>query len=239
MLHRTQQKDKIHCQALQNILFTKHQLLHLLKLNNGFQVTDTLSHLKAIHGGNSLREKVGLMWVKKRLRKYRTSDQQFNTCSAVSCIYWTVDATIGSAVFVTTLRSTHALIPLWGWKTCKSHSTDLSIYEEEGGKKEATWTDKWHYLWWGRGIWNPESRLESLYPLLHTLFTQLWPNHTKSDQKTWTNSWWPTGGICDPWGHNVHVHPQNHTCVTGSRAPHRLGRQDPAAGMGGRTKGIG
>lgn len=99
MLHRTQQKDKIHYQALQYILFTKHQLLHLLKLNNGFWVTDTLSHLKAIHGSNSLREKVGLKWTKKRLRKYRTSDQQFNTCSAVSCIYWTVDAIIGSAVF--------------------------------------------------------------------------------------------------------------------------------------------
>lgn len=136
MLHRTQQKDKIHYQALQYILFTKHQLLHLLKLNNGFRVTDTLSHLKAIHGSNSPREEVGLKWIKKRLRKYRTSDQQFNTCSAVSCIYWTVDAIIGSAVFVTTLGSTHALIPLWGWKNSKSHSTDLSIYEEEGGKKK-------------------------------------------------------------------------------------------------------
>lgn len=135
MLHRTQQKDKIHYQALQDILFTKHQLLHLLQLNNGFRVTDTLSHFKAIHGSNSLREKVGLMWIKKRLRKYRTSEQQFNTCSAVSCIYWTVDAIIGSAVFFTMLGSTHALIPLSGWKICKSHSTDLSIYEEEGEKK--------------------------------------------------------------------------------------------------------
>lgn len=103
------------------------------------------------------------------------------------------------------------------WKNSKSHSTDLNIYEEEG-KKKATWTDKWHYLWWGRGFWNPESRLKSLYPLPQTLFTQLWPNHAKSDQKTRTSSWWATGGICDPWGHNAHVHTQKHSCVTERQA---------------------
>lgn len=39
------------------------------------------------------------MCIKKRLRKYRNSEQQFNTCSAVSCIYWTVDVITSSAVF--------------------------------------------------------------------------------------------------------------------------------------------
>lgn len=108
------------------------------------------------------------------------------------------------------------------WKNCKSHSTDLGIYEEEE-KKKATWTGKWHYLWWGRGSWKPESRLKSLYPPLQTLFTQLWPNRAKSDRKTWTNSWSSPRGICDTWGHSVHVHTQTHTSVTETRAPPRQG----------------
>lgn len=43
-----------------SILFTKHQLLHLLKLNDGFRVTDTLNHSKAKRRSKPLEEKVGL-----------------------------------------------------------------------------------------------------------------------------------------------------------------------------------
>lgn len=56
--HSTERQNTLSGFAV--FLFTKHQLLHLLKHNNGFRVTDTLSHLKAIHRSNSLREKVGL-----------------------------------------------------------------------------------------------------------------------------------------------------------------------------------
>lgn len=33
--------------------------------------------------------------------------------------------------FFTMLASIHALIPLWSMEKCKSHSSDLIIYEEE------------------------------------------------------------------------------------------------------------
>lgn len=180
------------------------------------------------------------MCIKKRLGKYRNSEQQFNTCSAVSCIYWTADAIISSALFFhNAYERTCPDSTLEYGKTVRAIQL-TSAFMKRGGKKKATWTDRWHYLWWGRGSWKPESRLKSLYPPLQTLITQLWPNCAKSDQKTWASSWSPTGGICDPWGHNTHVHTQTHTCVTETRAlTGRVGRQDLAAGMWGKTKGIG
>lgn len=179
------------------------------------------------------------MCMKKRLGRYRNSEQQFNTCSAVSCIYWRVDVIISSAVFFhNTCKRTCPDSTLEYGKTVRAILLTLAFMKRRK-KKKATWTGKWHCLWWGRGSWKPKSVLKSLYPPLQTLFTQLWPNCAKSDQKTQTNSWSATGGICDSWGHNVHVHTQTHTCVTETRAPCRLGRQDLAAGMWGKTKGIG
>lgn len=41
----------------------------------------------------------------------------------------------------------------------------------------------------------------------------------------------PTGGICDPWGHNVHVHTQAHTSVTETTAsPRPGGKAGPSCG---------
>lgn len=157
------------------------------------------------------------MCIKKRLGKYRNSEQQFNTCSAVSCIYWTFDVIISSAVgffcgFLFFSQRLWAYMPWFHsgvWKKCKRCFSDLIVYEE---------VEKNSYL--DRAVarfmvrkesWTPESGLKSLYPPLQTLFTQLWPNHAKLGQKTWTNVWSPLCGICDPWGHNTHTHAPAHT----------------------------
>lgn len=70
MLQSIQQKDKIHYQALQYLVYKTSAFADVyLKLNNGFRVTDTLSHLKAIHRSNSLREEVGLNVHKEKARE--------------------------------------------------------------------------------------------------------------------------------------------------------------------------
>lgn len=68
------QKDKIHYQVLQYLVY-KYWLLHLLRLNKGFQVTDTLSHLKAKPRRNPLKIRLDWMCMKKRLRKYKSNEQ--------------------------------------------------------------------------------------------------------------------------------------------------------------------
>lgn len=163
------------------------------------------------------------MCIKKRLGKYRNSEQQFNTCSPLSCIYWTVDAIISSAVFF------HNACVLTGPDSTLEYGKSVRAiwltlaFMKRRGKKSLPGQISGTICGGEEGSWKPESRLKSLYPLLQTLFTQLWLNRAKSDQKTWTNSWSPTRGICEPWGHNVHVHTQTHTCVTETRAPCRQG----------------
>lgn len=180
------------------------------------------------------------MCIKKRLGKYRNSEQQFNTCSAVSCIYWTVDVITSSAVFFhNACQCTCPDSTLEYGKTVRAIQLTLAFMKRRG-KKKATWTGKWYCLWWGRGSWKPESGLKSPCPLLQTLFTQLWPNCAKSDQKPGPTPDLPAEGPVIP-GVTTCMCTHKHTRVS-QRPEHptdRVGRQDPAAGMWGKTKGIG
>lgn len=175
------------------------------------------------------------MYLKKRLGKYRNSEQQFNTCSALSCIYWTFDVIISSAVFFS--QCLRAYMPWFHsgvWKKCKSRSSDFIIYEEE--EKNSYLDRSVARFMVGKGSWKPVWAKKPLSSITNTIYT-LWPNRTKLDQKTWTNSSSPTGGICDSWGHitHTHMHTHKHTCV--SRRPDHPGRQDGKAGPSGRDAG--
>jgi len=93
------------------------------------------------------------MCIKKRLGKYRNSEQQFNTCSAVSCIYWTFDVIISSAVFFhNACERTCPDSALACGKNVRAVLMTLSFMKRR--RKIATWTDQWHGSWWGRGLEN-------------------------------------------------------------------------------------
>lgn len=71
------------------------------------------------------------MRIKKWLGKYKTSERQSNTCSAVSCIYWTFDVIINSEVFFhNTCECTCPNATLEHGQNFKSSFSDLIIYEE-------------------------------------------------------------------------------------------------------------
>lgn len=112
------------------------------------------------------------MCIKKRLRKYRNSEQQFNTCSAVSCIYWTVDVITSSAVFFhNACQCTCPDSTLEYGKTVRAIQLTLGFMKSR--EKKATWTDKWYCLWWGRGSWKPVWAKEPLPSTTNTIYTAL------------------------------------------------------------------
>lgn len=168
------------------------------------------------------------MCIKKRLGKYRNSEQQFNTCSAVSCIYWTADVITSSAVFFhNACQCTCPDSTLEYGKTVRAIQLTLAFMKRRG-KKKATWTGKWYCLWWGRGSWKPESGLKSPYPLLQTLFTQLWPNCAKSDQKPGPTPDLPVEGSVIPGVTRACAHTNTHV--------YHRDQSTPQTGWEGRTQ---
>lgn len=130
MLQSIQQKDKIHYQALQYLVY-KTSAFAFTQID-GFRVTDTLSHLKAKRRSKPFEEEAGLNVHKEKAWEI----QETVTSSLIHAVQY--HAFIGHLMsslvhqcFFTTLASTHALIPLWSMEKCKSYSPDLIIYEEE------------------------------------------------------------------------------------------------------------
>lgn len=76
------------------------------------------------------------MCIKKRLGKYRNSEQQFNTCRSVSCIYWTVDVITSSAVFFhNACQCTCPDSTLEYGKTVRAIQLTLAFMKRRGKKK--------------------------------------------------------------------------------------------------------
>lgn len=184
---------------------------------------------------NPLKKRLGWMCMKKSLGKYRNSEQQFSTCSAVSCIYWTLDVIISSAVFFHNVceRTCPNSTPEYG-KNVRAALLTSSVMKRR--KKISTWTDQWHSSRW-REVLKPAYELKSLYPLFQTLFTQLWPEAGPKNlnQLPIAHQWdlWSLGS------QHARAHTHMHMCHRDQPTPaDRMGRQDPAAGMQEKWKGL-
>lgn len=188
---------------------------------------------------NPLKKRLGWMCMKKSFGKYRNSEQQFSTCSAVSCIYWTFDVIISSAVFFhnvcecTCPNST----PEYG-KKCKSCSSDLISYVEEekniylnrsvgivhGGERSGNQRMSWRAF-----ILRSKHCLHSFDP--KSKFRTKKPEPTPDRP--------PVGSVIPGVTTRACTHTHIHTCHRDQPTPaDRMGRQDPAAGMRGKGKGL-
>lgn len=177
------------------------------------------------------------MYLKKRLGKYRNSEQQFNTCSPVSCIYWTFDVIISSAVFFhNACERTCPDFTLEYGKNVRAALLTLSFMKKR--KKIATWTDQWHGSWWGRGLEN-QSGLKSLYPPLQTLFTRFDPTVQSRTKKPEPTPHLPPVGSVIPGATtrtHTHAHTQAHMRVTETGPSRQTGWEGRTQRQGCREK---
>lgn len=166
------------------------------------------------------------MCIKKRLGKYRNSDQQFNTCSALSCIYWTADAIINSALFFhNACECTCPDSTLEYGKTVRAIRLTLAFMNRRGKK---SYLDRQVALFVVRkGVL--ETRVQAEEPLSSATNT----NHTALTQPCTVRPKKPGPAPAHPReGSVIPGATTTHTCVTETRAPTgRVGRQDLAAGM--------
>lgn len=158
------------------------------------------------------------MCIKKRLGKYRNSDQQFNTCSAVSCIYWTSDVIISLAVFFhNACGCTCPDSTLEYGKNIRPALLTLSFMKR---RKKKSCLDRW-VTWFmvGKVSAKPEPGTTSLHPLSQTPFTQPCEVGPKNlNQFLISHQWdlWSSGPQ-----HTQHAHTR--VCVTETRAPQHTG----------------
>lgn len=174
------------------------------------------------------------MCIKKRLGKYRNSEQQFNTCSAVSCIYWTFDVIISSAVFFhNACERTCPHSTLEYGKNVRAALLTLSFM-----KRRKKMPLAWFMV--GKGSWKPESGLKSLYPpftnTIYTALTQPCKVRPKNLNQLLTSHWWDLWSL-GPQHTRTHTQTHTHAHTRVSRTPDHPGRRDGKAGPSCRHAG--
>lgn len=178
------------------------------------------------------------MYLKKRLGKYRNSEQQFNTCSAVSCIYWTFDVIISSAVFFhNACERTCPDFTLEYGKNVRAALLTLSFMKK---RKKNSYLDRSVARFVvGKGSWKPVWAKKPLSSITNTIYT-LWPNRTKSDQKNPepTPHLPPVGSVIPgaTTRTHTHAHTQAHMRVTETGPPRQTGWEGRTQRQGCREK---
>lgn len=122
------------------------------------------------------------------------------------------------------------------WKKCKSHSSDLIIYEEV--EKISTWTNQWHSSWWEEVLKTRVWAKEPLSCITNTIYTAL-TQPCKVRPKTLNQFHRWDLSCLGPQHAHTHTYMLHSVCHRDQTTPaDRMGRQDSAAGMQGKIIGI-